>query len=56
MDTDALIAQVLSALADLHRLRCTDPAAARAHDAIRLTAHTLEYFWLRALVEARSIG
>ncbi len=56
MDADALIARVLTALADLHRLRCADPAAARASDAIRLTAHTLEFFWLRALVEARSLG
>lgn len=39
------------AMAELRRLRCTDPAARRALAAIRLTAHTLEFFWLPAVAE-----
>lgn len=46
---DATIARVQAALAELQALRSADPAATRANDAIRLTAHTLEFLWLRAL-------
>lgn len=37
------------ALAELRAMRCDDPAAARANDAVRLTVYTLETFWLPAL-------
>jgi hypothetical protein len=43
------IEPVLAALAELRALRCADPAAGRANEAIRLTANTLELFWLREL-------
>ena len=43
------IGSVMAALADLRALRCRDPAAARANEAVRLTANTLEFFWLREL-------
>ena len=40
---------VMAALAELRALRCGDPAGARANEAVRLTANTLEFFWLREL-------
>jgi hypothetical protein len=40
------------ALADLAGLRSHDPAAANALRTIRLTRHTLEYFWMPALDSA----
>lgn len=43
------VEQVRRALAGLRRLRNDDPAARRAVGAIRLTEHTLEYFWLPTL-------
>lgn len=43
------IGPVMAALAELRALRCGDPAAARANEAVRLTANTLEFFWLREL-------
>jgi hypothetical protein len=43
------IGPVMAALAELRALRCSDPAAARANEAVRLTANTLEFFWLREL-------
>jgi hypothetical protein len=43
------IGAVMAALAELRALRCGDPAAARANEAARLTADTLEFFWLREL-------
>lgn len=43
------IGLVIAALAELRALRCGDPAAARANEAVRLTANTLEFFWLREL-------
>lgn len=38
---------VMAAVAELRALRCGDPAAGRANEAVRLTANTLEFFWLR---------
>ncbi|HWL42846.1 MAG TPA: hypothetical protein VNQ73_07875 [Ilumatobacter sp.] len=49
MTTDHEISQVVAALAELRGLRSLDPAASRANETVRLTAHTLEFFWLRAL-------
>jgi hypothetical protein len=43
------IGPVMAALAELRALRCGDPAGARANEAVRLTANTLEFFWLREL-------
>jgi hypothetical protein len=41
--------RVHAALDELARLRCGDPVAGRAVEAVRLTARTLEYFWLPTL-------
>ena len=49
MSADAARDRVAAALAELRRLRCGDPAAARADAALRLTAHTLAVLWLPAL-------
>ena len=43
--------QVRAALDELRSLRCNDPAARRAAEVLRLTAHTLEFFWLPTLSE-----
>ena len=40
---------LIEPLAELRALRCGDPAGARANEAVRLTANTLEFFWLREL-------
>lgn len=45
----ALRTRTAEALAELNRVSCTDPAARGALRAIRLTALTLERFWLPAL-------
>lgn len=49
---------IRTAVDELRSLRCTDPAARRALEAIRLTAHTLEYFWLPTFADAdhRELG
>jgi hypothetical protein len=45
---------VWAALAELRALRCADPAAARANETVRLTANTLEFFWLGELGSDRA--
>ena len=57
MNAGALHARTRDAIDELRRIRCPDPAAADALDAVRLTAHTLEHWWLPELarVAARSI-
>lgn len=47
--TASLRDRVDAALVELGALRSTDPAARRAILAVRLTAHTLQTHWLRAL-------
>jgi len=42
----APLADVEAALAELRTLQCSDPAARRAVAAVRLTCHTLEFFWV----------
>ncbi len=44
-----LLDRAVAALAELRRLRCTDPAAARANETVRLVAHTLECFYVPEL-------
>ena len=50
------IGPVMAALAELRALRCADPAAARANEAARLAANTLEFFWLRELARSEDAG
>jgi hypothetical protein len=45
----ALHARVGEALDELRAMRCSDPAAGEAFDAVRLTVHTLEQWWLPEL-------
>jgi hypothetical protein len=45
----ALHARVGEALDELRGMRCNDPAAGPALDAVRLTTHTLEQWWLPEL-------
>ena len=55
----ALEARTREAINELRGLRCTDPAAADALDAVRLVVHTLETFWLpelRRLTATAAIG
>jgi len=44
-----LRARIEDALAELHDFRCDDPAACDAIQAVKLTARTLEWFWIPAL-------
>lgn len=44
-----LRARTADALDELSELRSHDPAAAGATRAVRLTRHTLEWFWIPAL-------
>jgi hypothetical protein len=46
---DVIRARTRNAVDELRRLRSSDPAAADALDAIRLTVHTLEQWWLPEL-------
>jgi hypothetical protein len=54
----ALQARTREAVDELRNMRCSDPAAAGALDALRLAVHTLELWWLpelaRSLSEIRS--
>jgi hypothetical protein len=45
----ALLARTGDAIDDLRQIRCTDPAATDALDAVRLTIHTLEHWWVPEL-------
>ena len=38
-----------AAVDELRNIRCSDPAATRALDAVRLTIYTLEHWWLPEL-------
>jgi hypothetical protein len=49
-----LRARTADALDELRELRSHDPAAAGAMRALRLTRHTLEWFWIPALDELGS--
>ena len=51
MNASALGARTRRAIDELRRIRCSDPAAQGALDAVRLTVHTLEHWWLRELAE-----
>ena len=58
MKATALDARARHAIQELRTIRCADPAADDALDAVRLTIHTLEHWWLpelaRNLSEIRS--
>jgi hypothetical protein len=56
MSAGTLRARTREAIDELGGIRCSDPAAANAMDAVRLTMHTLESWWLPELarVSARS--
>jgi hypothetical protein len=45
----ALHNRTREAVDELRGMRCSDPAAAPALDAVRLTVHTLEQWWLPEL-------
>lgn len=47
--------RVARALAELRALRSSDPAATAANEAVLAAASTLEFFWLPALANARSV-
>ena len=49
-----LQARTRAAVDELRNIRCSDPAATSALDAVRLTIHTLEHWWLPEL--ARSVS
>ena len=57
MSASALLARTGEAITELRKIRCADPAAEDALDAVRLTAHTLEHWWLPELTRlaARAI-
>jgi hypothetical protein len=54
MKTTALEARARQAIQELRRIRCADPAADDALDAVRLTIHTLEHWWLPELARLTS--
>jgi hypothetical protein len=58
MKAAALDVRAREAIEELRTIRCADPAADEAMDAVRLTIHTLEHWWLpelaRSLSESRS--
>ena len=49
MSAHALLARTNESIAELRGLRCADPAGQGALDAVRLTIHTLEQWWLPEL-------
>jgi len=49
MNAIALEARTREAVEELRAIRCSDPAADSALDAVRLAAHTLEQWWLPEL-------
>jgi hypothetical protein len=49
MNAAALQARAVEAIEELRAFRCADPAADDALDAVRLTIHTLEQWWLPEL-------
>ena len=58
MTATALDVRARQAIQELRKIRCADPAADDALDAVRLAIHTLEHWWLpelaRNLSETRS--
>ena len=52
MNAAALHARTRRAIDELRQIRCADPAAGEALDAVRLAVHTLEHFWLPELARA----
>ncbi len=52
MSLSTLHARARDAIEELRAIRCSDPAAAPALDAVRLTALTLESLWLPELARA----
>jgi len=49
MNAIALQVRTREAIEELRAIRCSDPAADSALDAVRLAAHTLEQWWLPEL-------
>ena len=49
MSATALLARTADAITELRQIRCADPAAEDALDAVRLAIHTLEQWWLPEL-------
>ena len=49
MSAGTVHARTRQAIDELRAIRCSDPAAAAALDAVRLTTHTLESWWLPEL-------
>ena len=49
MNAIALQVRARQAIEELRAIRCSDPAGDAALDAVRLTAHTLEQWWLPEL-------
>ena len=49
MSTAALKTRTREAIQELREMRCADPAGTDALDAIRLSVHTLEQWWLPEL-------
>ena len=58
MTAGTLHARTRDAIAELRGIRCSDPAAEAALEAVRLTAYTLESWWLPELARlaARSLS
>jgi hypothetical protein len=52
MNAAALHVRAREALEELRMIRCSDPAAEGALDAVRLTVHTLELWWLPELARS----
>ena len=57
MSAGTVHARTREAIEELRAIRCSDPAAEAALDAVRLTTHTLESWWLPELarIAARSL-
>jgi len=54
MKATALDVRARQAIQELRAIRCADPAADEALDAVRLTIHTLEHWWLPELARKSS--
>ena len=54
MKATALDVRARQAIQELRNIRCADPAADDALDAVRLTIHTLEHWWLPELARNSS--
>jgi hypothetical protein len=56
VNTAELKLRTRAAVRELRAIRCADPAAADALDAIRLTVHTLELWWLQELARLMPVA